>query len=94
VARFRVRQDRRQHLYGQIENHGLDMTHVTERKGSPQTLVCTKTRQTYRRQCEQHQADCENMGTLMAVLQPVPPQCSKLVARMVAARELKPRPCE
>jgi hypothetical protein len=52
VYRFRVRQDRRQHLHGMIDRHGLDMTHITERKGSPQTLVCTKDRRSYRRRCE------------------------------------------
>jgi hypothetical protein len=33
------------------------MTHVTERKGSPQTLVCTKTRATYQRACKRYQSD-------------------------------------
>ncbi len=41
--RFRLRKDRRRHLHEQIQRHGLDMTHETERRGSPQTLVCTKT---------------------------------------------------
>jgi 2OG-Fe(II) oxygenase superfamily len=55
--RFRVRQDRRQHLHGQIERHGLDMTHVTERTGSPHTLECTKTVRTFERQCARHRQD-------------------------------------
>ena len=42
--RFRVRKERRQHLRQKIERHSLDMTHVTDRTGSPQTLVCTKDR--------------------------------------------------
>ena len=50
VHRFRVRKERRQHLHRQIDSHGCDMIHVTERKGSPQTLVCTKTRASYERQ--------------------------------------------
>jgi hypothetical protein len=91
VARFRVRQDRRQHLHGQIEHHGLDMTHVTERKGSPQTLVCTKTRRTYQRQCEQHRDDCASMGTLLDQMRPVPGGLSKLAARLAAAKNLKPQ---
>ena len=41
--------DRRQHLHRQIGSHGCDVTHVTERIGSPQTLVCTKTRASYQR---------------------------------------------
>jgi hypothetical protein len=90
VARFRVRQDRRQHLHQQIKEHGLDMTHVTERKGSPQTLVCTKTRRTYQRQCEQHQADCIHMRALLAVIQPAPNELSALMARIATAKDLKP----
>lgn len=91
VARFRVRQDRRQHLHAQIAQHGLDMTHVTERKGSPQTLVCTKTRRSYQRQCEGHRADCAAMQTLLAVMRPVPASLAPLAARLAAAQERKPR---
>jgi len=65
--RFRVRQDRRQHLQRQIEQHGLDMGHVTERTGSPQTLVCRKTRASYRRQCQRHAEDVATMHTLQAM---------------------------
>ena len=63
--RFRVRQDRRQHLHGQIERHGLDMTHVTDRKGSPQTLVCTKDRRSYQRRCDQYRKDIAALTDLM-----------------------------
>ena len=55
--RFRVRKERRQHLHQQIDRARLDMTHVTERKGRPQTLVCTKTRATYQRACKRYQSD-------------------------------------
>jgi len=65
--RFRVRQDRRQHLQRQIEHHGLDMGHVTERTGSPQTLVCRKTRASYRRQCQQHAEDVAAMRALQTM---------------------------
>ena len=44
VHRFRVRQERRNHLEGKIAAHGLEMKAVTDRTGSPQTLVCTKNR--------------------------------------------------
>jgi len=64
VYRFRLRKDRRQHLHRIIESHGLDMTHETERKGSPQTLVCTKNRQSYLRRCEQYQKDISALETL------------------------------
>ncbi len=62
--RFRVRQDRRQHLHQQIEKHSLDMTHVTDRKGSPQTLVCTKDRRSYKRRCEQYRKDIAALTSL------------------------------
>lgn len=91
VARFRVRKDRRQHLHGQIEHHGLDMTHETERRGSPQTLVCTKTRRTYERQCEQHRMDCAAMNVLIAVMRPLPEGLAGLAARLTAAQERRSR---
>lgn len=67
IRGFRVRQDRRSHLEAQIRKDGLDMTCVTDRKGSPQTLICTKTRRTYQRQCERHRSDTDSMRTLIRV---------------------------
>lgn len=64
VHRFRVRQDRRSHLHNQIERHGLEMTHVTERKGSPQTLVCTKDRRGYQSRCDQYRKDIAALTAL------------------------------
>ncbi len=64
MHRFRVRKDRRQHLHRQIDSHGCDMTHVTERQGSPQTLVCTKTRASYERRQRQFEADTELLAEL------------------------------
>jgi hypothetical protein len=84
--RFRVRQDRRQHLHRQIEQHGLDMSHVTERRGSPQTLVCSKTRESYRRQCRQHAEDVAGMRALQALADAaLAAECAPLAA--AAARE-------
>jgi hypothetical protein len=91
VHRFRVRQDRRQHLHQRIEQHGLDMTHVTERKGSPQTLVCTKTRRTYQRQCEQHQADCVSMGKLLDQMGGAPGEPASFAARLTLAKARRPQ---
>jgi hypothetical protein len=64
VHRFRVRKDRRQHLHRQIDSHGCDMTHVTERKGSPQTLICTKTRASYERRQQQFETDTQLLAEL------------------------------
>ncbi len=90
--RFRVRKDRRQHLHRQIEAHGLDMTHVTERTGSPQTLVCTKTRRTYEGQCEQHKKDRGSMGILLNAMPAAGAEVTVLMTRMNAAKEREPEP--
>lgn len=86
VGRFRVRQDRRQHLHRTIGQHNLDMTHVTERKGSPQTLVCTKTRRTYQRRCKQYEADIRTFGELAATLEHASGDRQKLAARIAEAQ--------
>jgi hypothetical protein len=64
VHRFSVRKDRRQHLHGIIERAHCDLTHVTDRRGSPQTLVCTKTTASYEAACGIHQRDQENLARL------------------------------
>ena len=48
-----------------IDGHRLDMTHVTERVGSPQTLVCTKDRRTFDRRMNQYQDEIAAMRTLV-----------------------------
>lgn len=88
VHRFRVRMDRRRHLHEQIQRHGLDMTHETERRGSPQTLVCTKTQAAYQRACARHHADCAAMQTLLAAGGPV--GGGALATRLAAASERRP----
>ena len=82
--RFRVRKDRRQHLHETIKQHDLDMTHVTERKGSPQTLVCTKTRGAYQRRCAQYRADLAAMTVLFPLLR-AGGERANLVPKLVAA---------
>jgi hypothetical protein len=83
--RFRLRKDRRRHLHQQIQRHGLDMTHETERRGSPQTLVCTKTRRKYERQCAEHKADVTAMSTLLRVMDGPVSELAIVVARMADA---------
>lgn len=89
--RFRVRQDRREHLQRQIARHGLDMGHVTDRSGSPQTLVCRKTRENYRRQCRQHAEDIAAMRILQA-LTVTAQEVDR--ARLAAAVERQPQAVE
>jgi hypothetical protein len=67
VHRFRVKKERRRHLHSVIDKHRLDMTHVTDRVGSPQTLVCTKDRRSFDRQLKQYQDEIAAMRTLVGV---------------------------
>lgn len=62
--RFAVRKERRRHLHQQIGSHQCDLTHVTERAGSPQTLVCTKTRASYKRRLRQFDIDSQLLKEL------------------------------
>jgi hypothetical protein len=64
VGRFPIRKERRQHLHQQIESHQCDCAHVTERKGSPQTLVCTKTQGSYERRLNQYHTDQQLLADL------------------------------
>ena len=65
VGRFPLRADLRSHLHGVIRRHKLDMTHVTERKGSPYTLVCTKNRASHERRLKEYAGDVEQMASLL-----------------------------
>ncbi len=85
--RFRVRQDRRQHLHQMIERHSLDMTHVTARKGSPQTLVCSKDRRRYQRRCDQYRKDIAALISLAALAGKTSVAAASL-AQIEAARAL------
>jgi hypothetical protein len=51
-------------LYQQIDRHGCGMTHVTDRRGSPQTLVCTQNRASYERQQKQFEKDTQLLAEL------------------------------
>jgi hypothetical protein len=85
--RFRIRQDRRQHLHQIIERHDLDMTHLTERQGSPQTLVCTKTRRRHQRRLQQYAADRAAYRALLAAFPGARDELAVLAARIRTALE-------
>lgn len=87
--RFPVRKERRQHLHRQIDSHGLDMTHVTERLGSPQTLICRKTRAGFERQWRQYEQDLVSMRTLSSLMKHTDDEVRTLRARMDRARQLR-----
>jgi hypothetical protein len=86
VHRFRVRKERRQHLHREIEQHRLEMTHVTERKGSPQTLVCTKDRRGYRQRCAQYRDDVAALTSLAERTDEADAACALLLERIASAR--------
>lgn len=69
TLRLPIHERRRQHLHHVIDGKKLDTTHVTERRGRPYTLVCTKTRASYERALEAHHVDLdhlEKIGKLLA----------------------------
>ena len=84
VHRFRVKKERRSHLHRAIDSHRLDMTHVTERAGSPQTLVCTKDRRTFKARMKEYQNEIAAMYTLVK-LAPKSAAAAALSKRMEAA---------
>jgi len=47
-------ESRPNHLDNMIDRHRLNTTHMTERVGSPQTLVCAKDRRTLDRRMKKH----------------------------------------
>jgi 2OG-Fe(II) oxygenase superfamily len=65
VHRFRVNKERRRHLHHTIDRYRLDMTHVTERVGSPQTLVCTKDRRSFDQRMKQYRDEITAMRRLV-----------------------------
>ena len=87
MHRFRVKKERRQHLHNAIDKHHLDMTHVTERVGSPQTLVCTKDHRTFDRRMKQYGHEIAAMRTLVRVA-PKSDAASGLSVRMQEAVKL------
>ena len=64
TARFPLRKDLRAHLHQTIDRCRLDLTHVTERRGRPFTLVCTKTRASHERRLAEYAEDVANMRAL------------------------------
>jgi hypothetical protein len=91
VARFRMHQGRRSHVENQIRTQELDISCKTDTQGRPQTLVCTKTRRAYQRECKQHEADCRSMNGLLDVMQPPPEPLAELATRLATAKERRPR---
>ena len=65
TARFPLRKDLRAHLHQIIDGQELDIEHVTERRGRPFTLVCTKTRASHERRLAEYAEDVSCMQGLI-----------------------------
>ena len=85
VGRFPLRKELRKHLHRQIDRHRLDMSHMTERRGRPFTLVCTKNRATYKRRLKEYAEDVDWMRTLAQI----PPAEAKNEAAAAFLRRLE-----
>ncbi|MHB1422348.1 MAG: 2OG-Fe(II) oxygenase [Gemmataceae bacterium] len=68
VGRIPAREEMRQHLIGIIGRHQCDVKHALERKGSPYSLVLTKTNGSFDRAVKRFEADCRLLTAL-------PPSC-------------------
>jgi hypothetical protein len=65
--RFSVAKERRRHLHSIIDGNHCDPTHETKRRGSPHTLVCTKTTGSYERARSAYERDLQNLSRLIAL---------------------------
>jgi hypothetical protein len=70
--RFRVRQDRRQHLEHEIKGHQCDLDCVTDRSGSPQTLVCTKNTASFEARLKKYREDLAHLAALRSIVKNLP----------------------
>ena len=66
-CRMPLNEDRRRHLHGIIEADRCAVTHVTERKGRPYRLVCTKTTASYERACKTFERDKRNLSQIVGI---------------------------
>jgi hypothetical protein len=64
VGRIPAREDARQHLIGMIGRHQCDVNHALERKGSPFSLVLTKTSGSFDRAVKRFEADRKLLSAL------------------------------
>ena len=66
LEHFKVRKDLRKHLHQVIDRRRLDLHHVTARRGSPYTLVCTKNRASHKHRLDEYAEDLRRMDSLLA----------------------------
>jgi hypothetical protein len=91
TCRFRVNQQRRSHLEHAIRQNRMDISYTTDRRGSPQTLVCTKTRGAYRRRMKQYRADIAAMSALQPLARADGGMEAALSSRLLASMRKAPK---
>jgi hypothetical protein len=61
---FKAAEGDRQHVEGSIRANGCDLDVITERKGRPYSLVCTKNQASYDMRAQQRTADLDALARL------------------------------
>jgi hypothetical protein len=67
MHRFRVKQERRDHLQLKIREHKCDLDLMTDRTGSPHTLVCTKNTASYQEKLKTYHQNQEDLATVRSI---------------------------
>ena len=62
---FKAAQQHRSHVEYSIRRDQCDVSHETERRGSPHALVCTKNQASFERRVVQRQKDLEHQARLL-----------------------------
>jgi hypothetical protein len=66
--RLPLAEHRRRHLHQIIDSNHCDLTHETERRGRPYTLVCTKTTASYEAACKIYERDRNNLTRILKLM--------------------------
>jgi len=61
---FKAAEAKRKHIEHSIKSYQCDLTCITERKGSPHSLICTKNMASYQRRVEQRKNDLDVLERL------------------------------
>ena len=86
VGRIPAREEMRQHLIDTIDRHQCDVKHSLERKGSPYSLVLTKTSGSFERSVKRFEANHRLLNAL-----PIAGQCSRTDRQGDGSRFLEDR---
>jgi len=67
MHRFTMKKERRDHLEKEIRSHTCDLDLTLDRRGSPQTLVCTKNKASYQVKLKTYHQDQESLATVRSI---------------------------